>query len=62
MRIFYWLRAWLFGCSATLDVEYGPLYCTLDRHHTGDHEAWMCTCDGDGRCTEIREALVETWS
>ena len=61
MRIFRWARAWLLGCRATLDTVYGPLYCTLGRRHPGDHEAWGCTCAGDGRCAEVEEP-VDTWS
>jgi hypothetical protein len=61
MRIFHWAGAWLFGCRATLDSDYGPLYCTLARRHPGGHEAWGCTCAGGGRCTEP-ETLVDTWS
>jgi hypothetical protein len=62
MRIFHRFREWLLTCRGTLDVEYGPLYCTLNRRHPGDHEAWSCCCAGDGRCTETRVSLVETWS
>ena len=60
MMIYQDLKAWLFGCRASLADEWDRIYCTLRRRHAGEHEAWTCTCAGNGRCTEP-EALVETW-
>lgn len=57
MRIVRGLRGWLFGCRSTL-----TWYCTLDRGHDGRHEAWTCTCAGDGRCADEPGALVTTWA
>lgn len=50
MRIVLELGAFLFGCRATLPETHGTLYCTLRRrNHSERHEAWTCTCAGDGR-------------
>lgn len=57
MRIVRGLHEWLFGCRSTL-----TWYCTLDRGHGGRHEAWTCTCAGDGRCADEPSTLVTTWA
>lgn len=56
------IRARLTGCRFRQDTPFGTLACTLKRGHDGQHEAWSCTCAGDGRCLEPEVGPVGTWA
>jgi hypothetical protein len=62
MKIAHEMRYWLFGCHATNENEHGKVYCTLGRKHDVLHEAWTCSCAGDGRCSDDVSTPVATWA